>query len=92
VNELVGPAFDRPIANDVLLFCCFVAAYPHPLSPLLSYAAISIPLTQLDPIAPDPLIKDDGNGVYWSLTYTRGVRLRVMPIDSDAGWSGLFFD
>ena len=49
-------------------------------------------MTQLDPIAPDPLIKDDGNGVYWSLTYTRGVRLRVMPIDSDAGWSGLFFD
>ena len=49
-------------------------------------------LATLDPIAPDPLITDAGAGVYWSLTYDRGVRLRVMPIDSDAGWSGLFFD
>ena len=47
----------------------------------------------LDPVAPEPLISDTlGGGVYWSLRYNRGVRLRVMPIDSDAGWSALFFD
>jgi hypothetical protein len=50
-------------------------------------------LATLDPIAPDPLIQDGkGAGVYWTLNYDRGVRLRVMPIDSDAGFSAVFFD
>eukprot|EP01043_Picozoa_sp_COSAG02_P057539 COSAG02_NODE_7002_length_3233_cov_3.705807_2_plen_663_part_01 len=46
----------------------------------------------LDPIAMDPLIEHASSGVYWTLTYDRGVRLRVMPIDSDAGFSAIFFD
>ena len=49
-------------------------------------------LATLDPIAPDPFIPNSPQGVYWTLSYDRGVRLRVMPIDSDAGWSALFFD
>jgi hypothetical protein len=46
----------------------------------------------LDPIAMDPLIEHASSGVYWTLTYDRSVRLRVMPIDSDAGFSAIFFD
>ena len=50
-------------------------------------------LHTLDPVAPEPLISDPaGAGVYWSLTYDRGVRLRHMPIDGDAGYSAVFFD
>lgn len=49
-------------------------------------------LESLNPIAPDPLIAHADGGVYWTLQYTRGVRLRVMPIDSDAGFSAVFFD
>jgi hypothetical protein len=43
-------------------------------------------------IAPTPLLDDDGGGLYWILRYNRGVRLRVMPLHSDAGFSGVFFD
>jgi hypothetical protein len=46
----------------------------------------------LDPIAMDPLIEHASSGVYWTLMYDRAVRLRVMPIDSDAGFSAVFFD
>lgn len=49
-------------------------------------------LTTLDPVAPDPLISNAPEGVYWTLRYDRSVRLRVMPIDSDAGYSAIFFD
>jgi hypothetical protein len=49
-------------------------------------------LETLDPIAPDVLITHADGGVFWTLTYNRGVRLRVMPIDSDAGFSAVFFD
>ena len=49
-------------------------------------------LATLDPIAMDPLIERATSGFYWTLTYDRSVRLRVMPIDSDAGFSALFFD
>lgn len=49
-------------------------------------------LATLNPIAPDPLITEANQGVYWTLTYHKGVRLRVMPIDSDAGFSAVFFD
>ena len=50
-------------------------------------------LHTLDPVAPEPLISDPtGAGVYWSLTYNGGVRLRHMPIDGDAGYSAVFFD
>ena len=49
-------------------------------------------LATLDPIAMDPLIERASSGVYWSLTYDRAVRLRVMPMDSDAGASAVFFD
>ena len=49
-------------------------------------------LATLDPIAMDPLIEHAAGGIYWSLVYDRGVRLRVMPIDSDAGFSAVFFD
>ena len=50
-------------------------------------------LATLDPVAQDPLIEGGGGGgVYWSLRYNASVRLRVMPIDSDAGYSAIFFD
>ena len=49
-------------------------------------------LATLDPIAMDPLIEHAEGGVYWSLVYDKGVRLRVMPIDSDAGFSAVFLD
>jgi hypothetical protein len=58
-------------------------------------------LTTLDPIAPDPYVANCApKGCYWTLTCTpagtgtgnTGVRLRVAPINSDAGWSGMFFD
>ena len=49
-------------------------------------------LESLNVIAPDPLIRDFNGGAYYVLTYDRSVRLRVMPIDSDAGFSAVFFD
>lgn len=49
-------------------------------------------LATLDPVAQDPLIANAPGGVYWTVTYDRGVRLRVAPIDSDAGFSAVFFD
>ena len=49
-------------------------------------------LETLNPIAPEPELKDFAGGLYWSLTYDRGVRLRVMPIDGDSGFSAIFFD
>ena len=50
-------------------------------------------LETLNPIAPEPLLEDAaGGGVYWTLTYDRGVRLRVMPIDGDSGFCAVFFD
>lgn len=49
-------------------------------------------LATLNPIAPEPLLKPGSNGLYWTLTYDRGVRLRVMPIDGDSGFCAIFFD
>jgi hypothetical protein len=49
-------------------------------------------LATLNPIAPEPELKEFAGGLYWSLTYDRGVRLRVMPIDGDSGFSAIFFD
>jgi hypothetical protein len=49
-------------------------------------------LETLNPIAPEPQLKEFPGGLYWSLTYDRGVRLRVMPIDGDSGFSAVFFD
>jgi hypothetical protein len=43
-------------------------------------------------IAPTPMLDDDGTGLYWVLRYSGGVRLRVMPLHSDAGFSAVFFD
>ena len=49
-------------------------------------------LETLNPIAPEPLLQSFPGGLYWSLTYDRSVRLRVMPIDGDSGFSAVFFD
>ena len=49
-------------------------------------------LETLNPVAPEPLLKSFPEGLYWTLTYDRGVRLRVMPIDGDSGFSAIFFD
>ena len=49
-------------------------------------------LATLNPIAPEPLLQAFPGGLYWTLTYDRGVRLRVMPIDGDSGFSAVFFD
>ena len=49
-------------------------------------------LAPLNPIAPEPLLQAFPGGLYWTLTYDRGVRLRVMPIDGDSGFSAVFFD
>ena len=49
-------------------------------------------LRSLDPIAPDAYMEHFEGGLYWVLEYHHGVRLRVMPIDSDAGFSAVFFD
>lgn len=49
-------------------------------------------LATLNPIAPEPLLEPGSNGLYWTLTYDRGVRLRVMPIDGDSGFCAIFFD
>jgi hypothetical protein len=50
-------------------------------------------LETLNPIAPEPqLIDASGTGLYWTLTYDRGVRLRIMPIDGDSGCAAVFFD
>ena len=49
-------------------------------------------LASLNPIAPDGYMEHFEGGLYWVLQYNRGVRLRVMPIDSDAGFSAVFFD
>ena len=49
-------------------------------------------LETMDVIAPTPLIQDFDGGAYFVLRYNRGVRLRVMPVDSDAGFSAVFFD
>ena len=49
-------------------------------------------LETLNPVAPEPLLADAPNGLYWTLTYDRGVRLRIMPIDGDSGCSAVFFD
>jgi hypothetical protein len=49
-------------------------------------------LATLDPIAPGALIPAARGGVYWTLAYDRSVRIRMMPIDSDAGCSAIFFD
>lgn len=51
-------------------------------------------LVTFDPIAPDPVFEKFESGVYWSLTYasTNGIRLRVMPIDNEAGFAAVFFD
>jgi hypothetical protein len=46
----------------------------------------------LNPIAPEPLLQSFPGGLYWTLTYDRSVRLRVMPIDGDSGFSAVFFD
>ena len=47
-------------------------------------------LATLDPVAPDPYIHGCApKGCYWTLSYTKGVRLRVAPINSDAGWSAI---
>jgi hypothetical protein len=49
-------------------------------------------LDTLDVITPDPLLQDMAGGMYWVMRYDRGVRLRVMPIAADAGFSAVFFD
>ena len=40
----------------------------------------------------EPLLEAFPGGVYWTLRYDRGVRLRVMPIDGDSGFSAIFMD
>eukprot|EP00041_Stephanoeca_diplocostata_P027504 m.757266 g.757266 ORF g.757266 m.757266 type:complete len:126 (-) comp23187_c0_seq19:425-802(-) len=50
-------------------------------------------LDTFNPIAPDvPLLQNCDRGCYWTLQYNSSVRLRVMPINNDAGFSALFFD
>eukprot|EP01043_Picozoa_sp_COSAG02_P057427 COSAG02_NODE_6970_length_3258_cov_2.502691_5_plen_93_part_00 len=49
-------------------------------------------LETLNPIAQEPLLQPGSKGLYWTLSYDRGVRLRVMPIDGDSGFCAIFFD
>eukprot|EP01046_Picozoa_sp_COSAG06_P091407 COSAG06_NODE_37692_length_432_cov_0.771772_1_plen_87_part_00 len=38
------------------------------------------------------ILSQGAEGLFWTLTYDRGVRLRVMPIDGDSGFCAVFFD
>ena len=49
-------------------------------------------LDTMNVISPDPMLSSFDGGVYYVLKYKNGVRLRVMPVDSDAGFSAVFFD
>ena len=49
-------------------------------------------LETLNPVAAEPLLSEFPGGLFWSLTYDRGVRLRIMPVDGDSGFSAVFFD
>jgi hypothetical protein len=49
-------------------------------------------LDSLNVISPDPKLDDMEQGVYWVMRYDRGVRLRVMPLSNDAGFSAVFID
>jgi len=49
-------------------------------------------LNTFNVVSPDPLLNDMGDGLYWSIKLTTPVRLRIMPIDSDAGLCAVFFD
>ena len=37
-------------------------------------------------------VRDFRGGVYWTLRYDRGVRLRIMPLYGNARLSAIFFD
>lgn len=49
-------------------------------------------LETMNVIAPTPKMDDFDDGAYFIVQYDRGVRLRVMPINNDAGFSAVFFD
>ena len=49
-------------------------------------------LATLAPIARTPLLSAFDDGVYWRLSYNRGVRLRIMSIDGRNRCSAVLFD
>ena len=49
-------------------------------------------LATMDVIAAEPRLDVSEHGSYWTLTIDRSVRLRVMPLDKDPGFSAVFFD
>ncbi len=92
VNITAAPAG----TSEVLLTLYMVGAVRPMGAQTWSFSSQAIrvmDLATLDPVAMDPLIQDaGGDGVYWTLRCTASVRLRVMPIDSDSGYSALFVD
>lgn len=52
----------------------------------------TLDLESMNVIASEPYIDNMSGGVYWTLSYNNSVRLRVMPIDSDAGFCAVFID
>jgi hypothetical protein len=92
-NSIAG--WRETLAKPGVAFCCLVGWCDQTLymvssvkpaaSSTWSFTSQAIrvmDLATLDPIAMDPLIEHAPNGVYWTLSYDRGVRLRVMPIVS----------
>jgi hypothetical protein len=49
-------------------------------------------LQTMEVIAAEPRLDITEQGSYWTLTCDRSVRLRVMPMDKDPGFSAIFFD
>ena len=49
-------------------------------------------LETMDVIAAESRLDITAEGSYWTLTCDRSVRLRVMPMDKDPGFSAVFFD
>lgn len=51
-------------------------------------------LEHLGPIAPEAqsLIRDFQGGIYWTLRYNRGVRIRIMPLFGSARVNAMFWD
>ena len=82
----------QPNASTAAAACPTVGMVSSPCSATKEAIRV-MDLETLNPIAPEPLLEDAaGGGLYWTLTYDRGVRLRVMPIDGDSGFCAVFFD
>lgn len=82
------------VGKQVTISVYLVALAPQADGPghAAQLAIRAMDLQTLSPIARLPLVSDFEGGVLWSLTYDRGVRLRLMPVYGGATVSALFLD